>query len=97
MVQMIGVLVLAIGVPRMFASIEHGEHLDTSIMVLGYVIMRLALVFQWLRAARQDPARRRACLTYAVARLTGPDRVGGADLCCISPSRSLSSSSACSR
>src|SRR6201999_350608 len=23
------------------------------------------LVFQWLRAARQDPARRRACLTYA--------------------------------
>ena len=66
MVQMIGVLVLAIGVPRMFVSIEHGEHLDTSIMVLGYVIMRLALVFQWLRAARQDPARRRACLAYAV-------------------------------
>lgn len=66
MVQMIGVLVLAIGVPRMFASIEHGEHLDTSIMVLGYVIMRTALVFQWLRAARQDPARRRSCLDYAV-------------------------------
>lgn len=67
MVQMIGVLVLAIGLPRMFASIEHGEHLDTSVMVLGYVIMRVALVFQWLRAARQDPARRRACITYAIA------------------------------
>ena len=67
MVQMIGVLVLAIGLPRMFASIEHGEHLDNSVMVLGYVIMRVALVFQWLRAARQDPARRRACLTYAAA------------------------------
>jgi low temperature requirement protein LtrA len=67
MVQMIGVLVLAIGLPRMFASIEHGEHLDSSVMVLGYVIMRVALVFQWLRAARQDPARRRACLTYAMA------------------------------
>jgi low temperature requirement protein LtrA len=66
MVQMIGVLVLAIGLPRMFASIEHGEHLDNSVMVLGYVIMRVALVFQWLRAARQDPARRRACLTYAI-------------------------------
>jgi len=64
--QMVGVLVLAIGLPRMFASIERGEHLDNSIMVLGYVIMRVALVFQWLRAARQDPARRRACLTYAV-------------------------------
>ena len=65
MVQMIGVLVLAIGVPRLFASIEHGDHLDNSILVLGYVIMRVALVFQWLRAARQDPARRRTCLTYA--------------------------------
>ena len=65
MVQMVGVLVLAVGLPRMFASIEHGEHLDNSIMVLGYVIMRAALVFQWLRAATQDPERRRVCLTYA--------------------------------
>jgi low temperature requirement protein LtrA len=65
MVQMVGVLILAIGIPPMFASIEHGQHLDNGIMVLGYVIMRLAMVFQWLRAARQDPARRRACLTYA--------------------------------
>jgi low temperature requirement protein LtrA len=68
MVQMSGVLVLAIGLPRMFASLEHGhEHIDNSIMVLGYVVMRVALVFQWLRAARQDPARRRICYTYAVA------------------------------
>jgi low temperature requirement protein LtrA len=67
MVQMIGVLVLAIGLPRMFASLERGKHLDNSVMVLGYVIMRVAMVFQWLRAARQDPARRRACLTYAAA------------------------------
>ena len=67
MLQMIGVLVFAIGLPRMFASIEHGARLDNSVMVLGYVIMRLALVFQWLRAARQDPTRRHACLTYAIA------------------------------
>jgi low temperature requirement protein LtrA len=67
MVQMIGVLVFAIGLPRMFASIGEGEHFDIAGMVLGYVIMRVALVFQWLRAARQDPARRRACLTYASA------------------------------
>ena len=65
MVQMIGVLVLATGLPRMFGSLERGERLDNSIMVLGYVIMRVALVAQWLRAARQDPTRRRACLTYA--------------------------------
>jgi len=67
MVQMIGVLVLAIGLPRMFASIEHGEHLDNSVMVLGYVIMRVAMIVQWLRAARQDPARRGICLTYVTA------------------------------
>jgi low temperature requirement protein LtrA len=66
MVQMIGVLVLAIGLPPMFASIERGQRLDNSVMVLGYVIMRVALVSQWLRAAKQDPMRRRACLTYAI-------------------------------
>jgi low temperature requirement protein LtrA len=66
MVQMIGVLVLAIGLPPMFASIERGQRLDNSVMVLGYVIMRVALVSQWLRAAKQDPAGRRACVTYAI-------------------------------
>jgi low temperature requirement protein LtrA len=65
MVQMIGVLVLAAGVPRMFVSIERSGHLDNSIMVLGYVIMRVPLVFQWLRAAKDDPARRSVCLIYA--------------------------------
>lgn len=67
MVQMSGVLVLAIGLPRLFSSIEQGQHLDASVMVLGYVIMRVAMIFQWLRAAKQDPSRRRACITYAVS------------------------------
>jgi low temperature requirement protein LtrA len=68
MAQMIGVLVLALGLPRMFASLEDTDgRVDTSIMVLGYVVMRVALVLQWLRAARQDPARRRACMTYVGA------------------------------
>lgn len=65
MVQMAGVLVLAIGLPRMFASVEAGAHLGGGVMVFGYVIMRVAMLFQWLRAGRADPARRRACLTYA--------------------------------
>src|SRR5216684_552393 len=64
-VQMIGVLMLAAGVPRMFASIERSGRLNNSIMVLGYVIMRLALMCQWLRAAKDDPARRHIYLTYA--------------------------------
>jgi low temperature requirement protein LtrA len=67
MVQMVGVLVLTIGLPRMFATIERHERVDNSVMVLGYVIMRVALVSQWLRAAKQDPSHRRSCLTYAVA------------------------------
>jgi low temperature requirement protein LtrA len=67
MVQMVGVIILALGVPQMFASIRDGQHLDIRVMVGGYVVMRVAMVAQWLRAARQDPERRRACLTYAVA------------------------------
>ena len=59
MVQMVGVIILALGIPPMFASIGDGEHVDNRVMVAGYVVMRIALVGQWLRAARQDPARRR--------------------------------------
>ncbi|RBY78693.1 hypothetical protein DQ238_11500 [Geodermatophilus sp. TF02-6] len=65
MVQMLGVLVFALGLPALFASIDRGDTVDNAVMVGGYVVMRVALVFQWLRAARQDPERRRACLTYA--------------------------------
>jgi low temperature requirement protein LtrA len=58
-VQMVGVLVLAAGVPRAF---EHG---DFSIITLGYCIMRVGLVSLWLRAARSDPPGRRTALRYA--------------------------------
>jgi low temperature requirement protein LtrA len=67
MVQMVGVLILALGLPRMFDSIDKGARLDSAVMVAGYVIMRVALVVQWLRAGWQDSKRRRACLTYALA------------------------------
>jgi low temperature requirement protein LtrA len=67
MVQMVGVIVLALGLPDMFASIDEGETVDNRVMVAGYIVMRVALLFQWLRAARQDPDRRSACLTYATA------------------------------
>jgi low temperature requirement protein LtrA len=65
MVQMVGVLVLALGIPPFFASIEHGGHLDNALIVAGYVVMRVAMVAQWLRASRQDPERKSASLTYA--------------------------------
>ena len=66
MVQMVGVLILALGLPDMFASLEEGEVLDNRVMVLGYVVMRLPMVFQWMRAARQDPARRPAARVFII-------------------------------
>ncbi|MYV65785.1 low temperature requirement protein A, partial [Streptomyces sp. SID2131] len=61
LVQIAGVLILAAGVSRAFE-----EH-DFLVVYLGYVVMRLALVFQWLRAARHatDPAERTMCRRYA--------------------------------
>jgi low temperature requirement protein LtrA len=65
MVQMVGVLVFALGLHDMFASIDRGIAVNNAVMVAGYIVMRVAMVFQWLRAARQDPERRSACLSYA--------------------------------
>jgi low temperature requirement protein LtrA len=65
MVQIIGVLILTMGIEPMFHSIVEGDHVDNRVIVGGYVLMRLALVTQWVRASRQDPARRDTCLRYA--------------------------------
>ncbi len=64
LVQMIGVIVLALGIPRLFHSLIEGDHLDNGVIVAGYVVMRVAMVAQWLRVAKQDPAHRRTALTY---------------------------------
>jgi low temperature requirement protein LtrA len=60
LLQMAGVLVFAAGIPAAF------EHFDLATVVAGYVIMRLALVAQWLRAAREHPEGRAGTLRYAV-------------------------------
>lgn len=66
LVQIAGVLVLAAGVTRAF------EDHDWALVVLGYVIMRLAMVAQWLRAARSATGTERVtALRYA----------GGVTLC----------------
>jgi low temperature requirement protein LtrA len=67
MLQMVGVLVLTLGIPEVFSSIADGRHVNNRALVAGYVVMRVAMVIQWLRAAKQDPDRRSACLTYASA------------------------------
>ncbi len=77
LVQIAGALILAAGVPRAF---DKG---DFAIIVVGYAVMRLAMVSQWLRAARTDPQCRATALRYAagitlvqvcwIARLLLPD------------------------
>lgn len=59
-VQMGGVLVMAAGIPNAF---EHG---DFAIPVLGYIVMRIAMIAQWLRASRSAGALRSATRRYAL-------------------------------
>ncbi|MEU6742070.1 low temperature requirement protein A [Streptosporangium sandarakinum] len=59
MVQMAGVLVLAAGVPAA------AGHSDYGVITLGYFVMRIGLVAQWLRAGLEDPEGRRTAFRYA--------------------------------
>lgn len=63
MVQMVGVVVVALGIPTFFASVEH-HHVDNRVMVLGYVVMRVAMLSQWIRVIVQDPEHRRGAFVY---------------------------------
>ena len=58
-VQMGGVLVFAAGIPRAF---NEG---DFTVPVLGYVVMRVAMVAQWLRASRSAGQLRSVTRRYA--------------------------------
>jgi low temperature requirement protein LtrA len=60
-VVMTGVLVLAAGAPR--AAAQH----DFWVVVIGYLIMRVAMIPLWLRVAREHPEVRRTALRYAGA------------------------------
>jgi low temperature requirement protein LtrA len=59
LVQIAGALILAAGVPEAVDG-------DFAAITVGYVVMRLAMVTQWLRAAGADPPHRRPALRYAV-------------------------------
>ncbi|NQE71483.1 low temperature requirement protein A [Nocardia gamkensis] len=60
LIQMAGVLLLAAGIPAAFGR---GDYI---LITLGYLVMRSALVTQWLRAAREDAAGRTTALRYAL-------------------------------
>jgi low temperature requirement protein LtrA len=59
LVQIAGALILAAGVP------DAMDGSDFAVITLGYVVMRLAMVTQWLRAAAADPSHRRSSLRFA--------------------------------
>ncbi|QFG27091.1 low temperature requirement protein A [Actinomadura sp. WMMB 499] len=59
LVQMGGVLVLAAGVEEALTDY------DFALVTVGYVVMRAAMIGQWLRAAAEHPAGRSATLRYA--------------------------------
>ena len=58
-VQMSGAVIIAAGVGRSFDG-------DWSVVGLGYVVMRIPLAIQWLRAARDDPSHRTMNLRMAL-------------------------------
>ncbi|MCE1175769.1 MAG: low temperature requirement protein A [Burkholderiales bacterium] len=58
-VQMTGALIVAAGIPSAF---EQNQFLTVTI---GYVVMRIASVTQWFRAAAQSPRFRKTALRYA--------------------------------
>lgn len=58
-VQMGGVLILAAGIGPVFDDENY------LILILGYILMRVVMIAQWLRAARNAGRARRATLIYA--------------------------------
>jgi low temperature requirement protein LtrA len=58
--QITGVLIYAAGIPRGF------DDQDFRIATLGYAVMRIGLVIQWLRASHADPPRRTTARRYAL-------------------------------
>lgn len=60
LLQMAGVLILASGVEKAFDG-------DTyRVVVFGYVVMRVALIAQWLRVAREQPSVRGRAQRWAI-------------------------------
>ena len=76
MVQMVGVIVLALGLPQMFASIDHGDTLDNGVMVAGYVIMRVRARGPVVAGVPPGPARARRPRARTWPRSASPSSAG---------------------
>lgn len=67
LLQMVGVLVLALGLEPMVRSVDAGQTLNNQQMVIGYIIMRLGAIVLWLRIARASERYRSMALSYVRA------------------------------
>ena len=83
MVQMVGVIILSLGLPQAFESLDHGEDLAIGVMVAGYVVMRVPLVFLWWQVSRHDPEHAPAARSYMAS--VGTAQVGWVLLAVLSP------------
>ncbi|MFT4082035.1 MAG: low temperature requirement protein A [Nocardioides sp.] len=67
MLQMVGVVLVALGLVPMFHSLSEGHAFDCHLIVVGYVVMRIGLVAQWLRVAREAEEYRTVALRNVVS------------------------------
>jgi len=67
MLQMLGVCIMGLGVEPFFASIVAHEQPNNTVLVIGYVVMRVALLSQWARVAFSSPQYRNVAVTYIIA------------------------------
>lgn len=63
MLQMLGSLILAAGLDYMITDPK-----SYTLGLIGFIIMRVAMVFQWLRASKEDPikSKKKTCKRYAI-------------------------------
>lgn len=97
MMQLVGVIVLALGLLWVFDFIHEGNTIGRGVAVGGFLVMRVGMIFLWLRAARQDqPGVRRArpmrsppplCWS-AGSHCCSPAPVDALQICTIAPAKS---------
>ena len=74
MVPMVGVIVLALGLLGFPTPSTRATPSAAAVAVGGFLVMRVAMIFLWLRAARQDQPGVRPARPFAVT--TGVAQVG---------------------
>jgi len=60
LLQMVGVLILAAGIPM---AMESGDY---KFITIGYAVMRVGLIAQWLRAGKSEPKFRSTAHRYVI-------------------------------